>query len=475
MANPWVPTAVLIAGSVIVAIDTTIVNTALHTIRAELHTGNGVQWVVTAYLLAVCAVLPSSGWLANRFGRKTVFLSTLGIFVGASAGCGLSPDLGWLIAFRALQGLGGGILGAVGMAMIIGLFPADRLGRAMGVASMAGFLGPALGPSIGGLVVEKVSWHWLFFINVPVGVIALVAGLRLLPDTGPRVQAPFDVTGLLLGSGGLTLTVVALSQGNDWGWRSPSIITSSTAGLAGLAGFVAYELQTPHPIIQIRLFSQRQFRLAMGALLFITMAQFGRLIFIPLQLESLRGYTPLYVGVLLIPPAIVSMGVTLLGGRLADQVGVRRPIMIGCTLAFLAMVGMARLALDTPIPVILGLLILQSIGMGLVSAPAVVAGMRDLPPELVPHGTALRSLNGQIAGAVAIALLGAVVSIRMGSGPSPAHAQAAYNAGFVIAAIGAALAFVLAARLPKGPAASTPEPTRPVPVTASVPVATMAD
>jgi EmrB/QacA subfamily drug resistance transporter len=443
---------VILAGSVMVVLDATIVNIALRPIGGGLHaSGSAAVWVATAYFLAVCAAQPATGWLTARFGSKIVLLGSLATFTVASAGCAASPTLAALIVFRVVQGLGGGVLLPAGMATLIELSPKDRPGRTMAIWGIAGMMTPAVGPTVGGLLVTSLSWHWLFLVNVPIGLAAVVIGIRCLPVIGHREHRPFDVVGLLLGSGGLTLTVLGLSEGNAWGWRSAATVSALSLGIAGLGGFAVHIRRFASPLIDPRVFAEREFRLAMGILLFVTGAQYGRLIFVPLQLESLRGYSALQVGLLLAPPALFGAASTWVGGMMADRIGVRPPILIGCGAIFLTLIVFAHLSLTTPIGLILALLSTQSIGMGLVNAPAVVAGLRHLPANLLAQGTSVRSLTGQISGALAIAILGAIVATASGTNTSPADAQAAYNDAFFAAAIGLAVAIVMAIRLPARP------------------------
>ncbi len=449
--NPWVPVSVVVAGTVMSALDTTIVNVALHDIAVDLGAPTGIEWVATAYFLAVCAATPLTGWLADRVGRRATFLGGVILFVTASAGCALSESLGVLVAFRVVQGLGGGTIAPIAATMVMEMFPRERHGRAMAVVTTALSMTPAIGPTVGGLIVARASWHWLFLVNVPIGLVVIVAGFVLIPDFGHRETRPFDVLGLVLGSGGLTIAVLGLSEGNSWGWSSPATIGTITLGLAMLGAFVLHELRTSSPLIDVRMLGERSFRLAMGAILFVTMAQFGRLVFVSLELESLRGFSALQVGLMLAPPAFAGMAAAILSGRLSDAYGPRRPIMLGCTVAFIALVGLGLMTLQTPVWLIIVLLAIQSVGMGAVLAPAMVAGLSDLPKNLLSQGNALRSLTGQTAAALSVAVFGAVVATVMGESPTPEEAQSAYNAAFLVAAAGVAVSWFLASRLPVGP------------------------
>jgi EmrB/QacA subfamily drug resistance transporter len=308
---------------------------------------------------------------------------------------------------------------------------------------------PAIGPTVGGWLVTAVSWHWLFLINVPIGIAAFVAGIRLLPQIGHRENRPFDLAGLVLGTTGLTIAVLGISEGSAWGWTSAATIICIGGGICLLVAFVVHGLGTDHPLIELRMFSEKQFRLAMGVLVFVTAANFARLVFVPLQLEGLRGMTAFRVGMMFFVPAIVMAVGMSIGGRHVDRIGPRRPIILGCCGMFLAMVGFSQLTLTTPIWVIVALLSLQGLGMGMAMSPTMVAGLSDLPARLMAQGSAVRSLTGQVAGAVSVAVLGAVVSSKMGADPTPQQSQDAYNSAFAWAAVGLLVSLFLAFRLPK--------------------------
>jgi EmrB/QacA subfamily drug resistance transporter len=453
----WIAMTVVMGGTIMVVLDTTIVNVALHQIGIDLDAGRGIEWVVTAYLLAVCVSQPATGWLAERFGRKQVFLGSLVAFTAASLACAAAPNLPFLIGARIVQGLGGGALMPVGMAIGLGLFPKERHGRAVAVWGMAAMIGPAIGPTLGGWLSTSVSWHWLFLVNAPIGAVTLVAGLRILRDDGRRTRAPFDRFGLLTGCGGLSLAVLALSQGNTWGWGSPSTVAGLVLGAAGLVAFVGHELRVEHPLIELRMFQDRSFRLAMGASCFLYIAQFGRLVFLPLELEGLRGESALRVGLLFLPAAICTAIAMSIGGRSVDRMGPRLPIMTGASLVLVSMVVFATMSLTTPIAVVAVAMCIQGSGIGLITAPATVAGLSELPDHLVAQGTAVRSLLGQVSGALSVAVLGLVVATATPADPTPRQAQAGFNAAFVAAAVGVTVAVYIASRLPRGKREAAPD------------------
>jgi EmrB/QacA subfamily drug resistance transporter len=447
--SPWVPTSLVVLGTTLVVLDTTIVAVALSRIAVDLHVGVGIEWVATAYLLAVTAAQPVTGWLADRIGRKNLFLIALSVFVIASAGCASSSSLGMLVGFRTLQGLGGGAVAPLSTAMVLELFPKERHGRAVAVSTMAVMMTPAIGPTAGGLILAHASWHWLFLINVPIGVITVILAAIVVPQFGHRERRSFDWSGFVLGTGGLSLVVLALAQGNTWGWGSSTTALVLGGGLVLLALFVAHELRTPNPMVELRIFAHGKFGVATGAIFFMTMAQFGRTVFLPLELEGLRGFTPLRVGVLFILPAFAGMTGTFWSARLSERTGLRFPVVLGCIFSGLALVGMSRFTLTTSLVVVVALMVLQSSGMGLTITPSVVAGLSSLPPEHVAQGSALRSLTGQASGAFAIAIYGAVVASHLGAHPTAVDSQHAYNAAFAWGVVGVAISLVFATRLPR--------------------------
>ena len=437
------------AGTVMFGLDTTIVSVALHPIGVDLHAGSGVEWVVTSYLLALAASQPVTGWLSDRFGRRAMFLTALAVFTGASIACAAAPNLGLLVFFRAVQGFGGGALMPVGMAIAFELFPAERHGRAMAIWGLMAVVGPALGPTVGGWLATSINWHWLFLINAPIGGVALVAGFSLIPEIGHRERRPFDTAGLALGSGGLTLAILGLSEGNTWGWTSIGTIGCLAVGLGALLAFVRHELEARHPMLQLHMFRERAFLFGTAASLFVYLAQYGRLVFIPLQLEGVRGLTPLHVGLLFLP-AGAAQAVAMIGsGRMVDRIGPRLPMVVGSAMMLAAVAGFARLTLTTPIPLIAVLLALQGFGCGIFTPGAMVVGLSELPGALLAQGASIRTLAGQVSGALAVAALGAIVAVSLGSHPSPAHAQAGYNAAFAAAAGAVLLGLVFSWSIPR--------------------------
>lgn len=449
----WRALAVVLGSSIMVALDSTILNVALHEIGLDLGADDSIQWIVTSYLLGVCAAQPATGWLADRFGQRTMFLRGVVVFAVASAACAVAPTMPVLVLARLVQGLGGGVIIPVGMAMVLGIFPKEQHGRATSIWGVAAMLTPSIGPAVGGWLVDVVSWRWLFVVNLPIGLATLLTGFRHLPDGGHRERRRFDGAGLLLGCGGLTLVVLTLAEATTWGWVSLATLAGGGGGVLALATFVRHELRVTPPLIQLRMFLDRPFRLAMGVMFVTYIAQFGRLVFVPLELAELRGATPLTIGLLFFPAAIVTAAGMSLGGRLVDRIGPRRPSLVGTTCTLVSAIGFATLQLSTPLALIAALMCLQGFGLGIVTSPTLVAGLSELPAALTAQGASLRALVVQVSGAFAVAALGTIVASVAGAEPTDGQLQLAYNLAFAAVALAAVVAVVLASRLPNPPLA----------------------
>lgn len=444
----------VLIGTYMVFLDTTIVNVALPQIGIDLHSGSGIEWVVTAYLLALGVSQPATGWLADRLGRKRVFSLTMVLFATASLLAALSPSFPFLIGFRALQGLAGGAMMPVGMAMIYELFPPDRRGMALGVWGVAAMAAPAIGPPLGGFLVTTVGWRSLFLINVPIGYIGIFVALRLLKDTGYREKRSFDTRGMALASTGLILMLLALSEVTSWGWLSVRFLGALGTGMVLETLFVRHALRTPDPLVDVRIFRRPVFALTMAIVWVVTVAQFARLVFVPIELETLRDMTALHVGLIMAPAALGASAAMPVGGWLTDHVGPRPPVVLGLTIMAIGTWLLANLGLTTGEVHIAVALLIVSTGIGFSNTPNMVAALNTVPAALLSQGTAIRSINRQVAGSFGVALLSTVVITQIGAVSafgvegSRTSIQHAYNLVFYVALGSIAIALILAMFLP---------------------------
>jgi EmrB/QacA subfamily drug resistance transporter len=449
----WIAMAVVLTGTFMVILDTTIVNVALPSIGAELADASGIEWVVTAYLLAVGVVQLGTGWVSDRFGKKRTYTVSLFLFGLGSLLAALSPSLPALIGFRVLQGLGGGAMMPVGLAMLYELFPPDRRGTALGIWGIAAIAAPAVGPVIGGWIASTVSWRWVFAVNVPIGLVGVTLAVRLLRDVGYREHRPLAWPAWLLAAIGLTAFLLAFDGAPDNGWGSARFLVPLVVGTVLLVAFVRSEITSSNPLLEMRMFAVPTFSLTITIVWLITVAQFARLVFIPIELQTVRGMTALQAGLLLAPAAAGTALTMPFGGRIADRLGPRLPVTAGLVIIATAVWFLGSLTPDTSSPRVLTYLLLQGAGTGLALIPNTVAAMNSLPNPWVARASAVRSLNRQIAGAIGVAILSSLVISHVGSitgspATDPGQLQAAYNQVFHVAFGGAIIAAVLALFLP---------------------------
>lgn len=427
---------VLLFGTFMVVLDTTVVNLGLPSMVRDFNSPDGVEWVVTAYLAAVGVAQMTSGWVADRFGRKNAFITSLVVFTVGSILCAASPSLPALVAARVVQGIGGGLLMPVAMATIYELFAPEERGRAMGYFGIAVMAAPAIGPVLGGGLVESVGWHWLFLINVPIGLVGLPLAVRILRDTHIRDRRPFDTLGLVLSGTGLAAFMIGLSLGGTHGWGRPDVVVSLIIGVGLIVWFVLHALRVEHPLVDMRILANPVFAIAMVSLGLLAIAQYSRLVYIPLQLGTARGVAELSIGLVMLPSALGIAIMMPLGGRLADRVGARIPVTIGVALVAASFWPLAHLDPDTSLAMIAAVLFVGGLGSGLaMMAPNIVA-LNAVETRQVSQASGLSSVTRQMAAAVGTAALASMyASIRPPGDPmttAPADAIGAFNTVFMV-------------------------------------------
>ncbi len=444
--------AAVLVGTFMVALDQTLVTIALPRIGSDLGSTAGVDLVFSAYLLALGVVQPTMGWLADQFGRKRVFLVSLAVYSAGALLSGLAGDLPQLVLARIVQGIGGGAIFPVGMAMIYEQVPPHRRGLAMGIWSLGITVAPALGPVIGGLIVTSLGWRWLFFLTVPIGLLGVVVGARVLRFAGFRERRRFDATGFGLVTVGLALLLYAVSQANNEGTSLVQTGVLSATGALLLVLFTVHELRHDEPLIDVRMFAIPAYTIAMvlvAGMIWVTMA---RLVFLPLELVTVRGLNEVDVGLILTPAALATAVAAPLAGIVADRIGARAPVAVGLAAMAASSLFLGMLSLDTPVLAIALLVGVQGFGSGLALTPNQVAGMNALPQRLLARGTAIRSTTRQVAGSFSVALLTAILVSRIGVIDRPPDAaaaaadQAGFNLVFALSAVVALACLVIALR-----------------------------
>lgn len=441
---PWIAMGVILGGSYLFVLDTTVLGVALPDIARDLPSGPaiGIDWVVTAYLIAVGAVQPATGWMADRWGKKRIYIAALGMFTLGSVLAGLAPSLELLVLARAVQGFGGGAMQPVGMAIIYELFPADRRGTALGIWGVAIMAAPALGPPLGGWVTTAASWRWIFLVNLPIGLIVLLLARRHLREVGVREHRTLDRPGWLLAATGLVTLVIAFRQAPQWGVTDVRTAVGVLVGgvLVALLVRRSLRMDEQRSLLDFRMFTVPTFTISMLVVGLLTVTQFGRLTFLPVEFQYVRGMSADQVGLLLAPPALAVAVTMPLGGWLADRIGARIPVVTGMTLLAISSWFLGHLTPETTRTTIILILMVGGLGSGLAIMPNTVAAMNSLPSSRIAQAAAIRSINRQVAGAagtavlagVLVASIGAVSPEGLSTPPSPAVAQAAYNRLFIV-------------------------------------------
>jgi len=399
------PLLAIVLGAFMAILDTTVVNVALPTFgrvfQADLRQ---LQWIITGYMLAHAAVIPLSGWLSDRFGAKRVYLAALAVFTAGSLLCATVTSASMLVAFRVLQGLGGGLLMPVGMAFVYRLAPPDRRGAVMGTLGIPMLLGPALGPVLSGWLLEYTDWRFIFLINLPVGIVALAMGLRALPRVERQSElGSLDLPGVVLGPLAFASLSYGISETTHAGWTGVSTLAGLAVGLAALATFVVHEARTPHPLLELRVFRSRDFALGILTQWIAIAGLFGTIFLVPLFLQQVRGYGSFQTGLFTFPQALVSAITMPVAGRIFDRVGPRPPVMGGLALVACAMGLLSGVSTATTGQDLLPALALWGAGMGLLMMPLNTHLLNSAPRDLVSRVTALTGSFQSVVSSLAIA------------------------------------------------------------------------
>lgn len=459
--DPRISVAVVyVAAQFMSIMDSTIVNVALPALASEFHVSTAsIDAVVVGYLISLAVFIPASGWLGDRWGTKRVFLFALAVFVLASALCGVAQSFQQLVLFRALQGVGGGLLTPVGMAMLFRTFPPEQRVRASGILIIPTVIAPALGPVLGGFLVDTLSWRWVFYVNVPIGLAALLFGLIFLHEHREMQPGRFDLLGFLLAGSGFPLLMYALSQGPARGWATPAVLGSAIAGVLLLVAFVVVELRAPEPMVQIRLFGNRLFRTAASVSVVASAAFLGVLFLVPLFLQQARGASAFASGLTTFPEAIGVLLSSQIVSRLYPYVGPRRLGAVGLFVVAVMMACLSLVGLETSAWVVRVLMFFIGAGMVCSFLPMQAAAFATISHSATGRASTLYNAQRQIGAAVGVALLSSVLAeigvTRLdAAGASQPHI-AAYHAAFLVAAGIALCSSLLALLVPDADAAPT--------------------
>jgi EmrB/QacA subfamily drug resistance transporter len=471
--NPKVSVSIVFVLAMFVTImDSTIVNVALPTLARQFHLSpDRIDGVVVGFLVSLAVVIPASGWLGDRLGTKRVFLAALALFTLASALCGLAQSYSELVGFRILQGVGGGMLTPVGMAMLYRTFPQSERVRAARILVLPTALAPALGPVVGGLLVTDASWRWVFYVNVPIGIVGIVFGYLFLTEHREPAAGAFDLPGFALAGAGFASLMYALSEGPSRGWSSSLIIGLGLTGVILLAALVRVELRASAPLIDLRVLRDRLFRTTTGSMFLGTMAFLGVLYLVALFFQDGLGFSALDSGLSTFPEAIGIMVGSQFASRLYRRAGPRR-LMVGGLIGLAVTTGsLSLVGLDTNIWLIRGVMLAVGLAMAFAVTPGQAAAFARISAADTGRASTLFNASRQLGSAVGVAVLSTVVAAVGITTQIHGHATphlAAYHWGFLTSAALALVAAGVALGVEDRAASATMQPVRRTPTDAPV-------
>jgi len=453
----WQAALVVALGVFMPVLDSTVVAVALPQMQSYFHTDRAtISWVATGYFLAQAAVIPITGYLSDRIGAKVVFLGALALFTVGSGLCAIAPNEQLLIAFRVLQGIGGGALFPIAFAIPFRVFPLAERGVAAAVTSVPVLLAPTFGPTVGGWLTTSFDWRAIFFVNLPVGVIALVLGRLVLRgrdgDGTSTLQAGtrqrLDVLGLVLAMAGFTSLVYGISEAGNASWTNQTVVVALIVGVLLLVGFVVTALRTSDPVLDVRLFRNPTFTMANVLLWSISAFLFSTLFLLPIFFQQVQGHTPLQSGAYFILQGVATAAATVLSGWLYNRVGPRILAVVGFALITIGTIGCTQLSVETTWQSLQVWLVLRGLGLGLAMTPLSTLALAIVSNRELARASSLVNVMRQVAGAIALSVLttyfATQTTAHMTTQPFPVAATAALNDVFLVALLGCAVSTVLA-------------------------------
>jgi EmrB/QacA subfamily drug resistance transporter len=417
----WWTLGAVALGLFMIMLDNTVVNVALPTIQRDLDAGlDELEWIVSGYALTFAALLLTGGKLADLLGRRLVFVAGLAVFAGSSLACALAPSAEFLIGARVVQGAGAALMNPATLSIITAAFPARQRGTAIGIWVGVSASALAIGPLVGGLLTEHAGWSSIFYVNVPIGIVAIVASLLLIDETKDTSQEQrLDLPGLVTSGLGLFALTYGLIEANSFGWGSARIVGAFALAALSLASFVALELRQRLPMLDLSLFRSGTFTGANTVVLLVTLAMFGVFFFVSLYMQNVLGYSAVQAGAAFLPLTLLIILIAPLAGRLSDRVGSRWLLTFGMLVVAGQLLYLSRLGVDESYWALVPAMLLGGVGMPSVMTPATAAALSGVPVDKAGVGSAVLNSSRQVGGSLGIALIGAIMAHEIGGALTP--------------------------------------------------------
>jgi EmrB/QacA subfamily drug resistance transporter len=443
----WWTLAAVAFGLFMIMLDNTVVNVALPSIEKDLHISiSELEWIVTAYALTFAALLITGGKLADLYGRRRIFIVGLVVFTGSSLACGLASNAGFLIGARAVQGVGAALMNPATLSIITATFPPKQRGQAIGIWAGVSALALAIGPLCGGLIVDNIGWNWIFFVNVPVGVVGIVVSQLVIRESRDTShEQSIDLPGLFTSAGGLFALSYALIEGNQKGWSSPEILGLFAVAVACLVGFVLLERHQRLPMLDLSLFRIPSFVGANVVALLVSLGMFGVFFFVSLFVQNILGYSPTKAGAIFLPMTLLIILIAPWAGKASDRIGGRWLMGGGMTLLSISLLLYQRVGVDSTFWTLLPAMILGGIGMAMTMSPMTSTAMGSVPVDKAGVGSGVLNSFRQVGGSLGIAVMGAILASYLSAQPgTPASRQQFVDGLHAALLVSAAITFAAA-------------------------------
>jgi EmrB/QacA subfamily drug resistance transporter len=441
----WFTLAAVSFGLFMIMLDNTVVNVALPSIQRDLNVGlSELEWVVAGYALTFAALMLVGGKVADAYGRRLIFVVGIAIFTAASLWCGLADTGNMLISARIVQGVGAALMNPATLSIIAATFPPRQRGMAIGIWAGVSALALAIGPLVGGLLTEHLNWSWIFFVNIPVGVLGIAASFLFIDESRDETHVRLDLPGLVTSAVGLFGLTYALIEANSYGWGSTRIVVAFAASAVALVAFLLLERYQRAPMLPLELFRNRTYSGANSVILLVALAMFGVFFFVSLYMQNILGYSAVQAGAAFLPMTVLIILIAPIAGKTSDRLGSRTLMTSGMTLVAAQLFYFSRLGQHSSYWELLPGLLLGGVGMALTMTPSTAAATRSVPVEKAGVGAAVLNAFRQVGGSIGVALMGAIVAHEAHGRQTPDAFMDGFSRSLVVAAVIAVVGAIVA-------------------------------